>query len=112
MGVPSAFCFLPSAFCLLLLLRALLAEDERPRRLDGVEDLLIQLEGDLGVQRSGGAPTDDLRDLRRVMRRGRQTLAGSLNLTKARDQLFAQRFPKKSCDDVALEILVVDVHGL
>src|SRR6266404_1596881 len=93
-------------------MRLLLAQHQRPRRLDGVENLLIKLERELRSQRRGRSPADDLRNLRGVVRSRRKALAGCLNLAEAGDQLLAQHLAKHSGLDIALEVLVVDVHCL
>src|SRR5579872_1421730 len=79
--------------------------------LNGLKNLLIQLERDVGPQRPGRSVADDLGDLRGVMRRQRQALADNLDLTEPGHELLLQLLAKQPADEIALEVLVIDVHG-
>src|SRR5437763_5468052 len=82
------------------------------RRFDGEQDLLIEVEGEVFVQRLGSAAVDDVGDLRCVVRSERKAFAGVVDLTKSEKQFLAQRLAKEAVGDVGFETLVIDIHRM
>src|SRR3954468_3407147 len=90
--------------------RALFAQHLGARGFNGEEDLLVKMEGEVFVQRLGGATIDDIGDLRGVVRRERKAFAGVVDLAKSEQQLLAERLAKEAVGDVGFETLVIDIH--
>src|SRR5947209_13125799 len=86
-----------------------LAEDCGSRAFAGEEHFLVQLVRDLGGERLGGIAVDDLGDLRRVMRRRRQALAGRGDLAKAARQLRLEPVAEGARLELVPEVGVIDV---
>src|SRR3954469_22227884 len=80
------------------------------RGFDGQQDFLVEVEGEIFVQRLGGSAIDDVGDLGGVVRGERKAFAGVVDLPESEEEFLAQRLTKKTVRDVGFEALVVNIH--
>src|SRR5438445_2024160 len=92
--------------------RGVFSQNRGSGTLHRSQNLLIDVVGQLRLQRRRRGAIDDLGDLRRVMGSERKALARATNLAESGDELFFEQVGEHAADEIALQILVIDVHSI